>query len=145
MTEPENRPKQAVRKKSGQFAKGVSGNPGGRPKTAIELRNLLADGAEAAAEAILKKARKGDMQACRIILDRIVPPTRPTLPLTPFYLDDTNPQALARSVMQAIAAGTLSADQGKVILDGLASMMKVIEITELEQRIAQLERDNEDK
>ncbi len=79
------------------------------------------------------------MAACRIILDRIVPPSKPILPPTPFELDDSDPQSLARSVMKAIAAGTLSADQGKVILDGLASMMKVIEITELEERIARLE------
>lgn len=139
MAAPENRQKQVTRNKRGQFAKGNSGNPGGRPKTATELRNLLAEGAEFAAEAILKKARKGDMAACRIILDRIVQPSKPILPPAPFDLDDSDPQSLARSVMKAIAAGTLSADQGKVILDGLASMMKVIEITELEERIARLE------
>lgn len=61
MAAPENRQKQVTRNKRGQFAKGNSGNPGGRPKTATELRNLLAEGAEFAAEAILKKARKGDM------------------------------------------------------------------------------------
>ncbi|WP_368763529.1 DUF5681 domain-containing protein [Klebsiella variicola] len=139
MAAPENRQKQVTRNKRGQLAKGNSGNPGGRPKTATELRNLLAEGAEFAAEAILKKAHKGDMAACRIILERIVPPSKPILPPTPFDLDDSDPQSLARSVMKAIAAGTLSADQGKVILDGLASMMKVIEITELEERIARLE------
>lgn len=144
MAPPENRSKQVARKASGRFQKGVSGNPGGRPKTATELRNLLAEGAEHAAKVIIDKAKEGDVGACRIILDRIVPMSKPTLPLTPFYLDDSNPQALARSVMQAIAAGTLSADQGKVILDGLASMMKVIEVVELEQRIAMLENMNKD-
>jgi hypothetical protein len=144
MAPPENRSKQVARKASGRFQKGVSGNPGGRPKTATELRNLLAEGAEHAAKVIIDKAKGGDVGACRIILDRIVPMSKPTLPLTPFYLDDSNPQALARSVMQAIAAGTLSADQGKVILDGLASMMKVIEVVELEQRIAMLENMNKD-
>jgi hypothetical protein len=52
-----------------------------------------------------------------------------------FELDDSDPQSLARSVMKAIAEGRYQ-QTGKVILDGLANMMKVIEITELEERIA---------
>jgi hypothetical protein len=56
MAAPENRQKQVTRNKRGQFAKGSSGNPGGRPKTATELRILLAEGAEFSSE-ISKKAK----------------------------------------------------------------------------------------
>ena len=43
----------------------------------------------------------------------------------------------------ALAAGELPADQGKMILDGLANMAKIIEITELAERVAELEKAQE--
>ena len=64
----------------GQFKKGESGNPNGRPKKLPQLDKLLADvlGEEkdgiTAAEAILKalraKATKGDIRAAELLLER---------------------------------------------------------------------------
>jgi len=37
---------------------------------------------------ILAAAKKGDMQACRLILERLVPPVKATAEAVSFYLDD---------------------------------------------------------
>ncbi|WP_217363424.1 hypothetical protein [Pantoea sp. CCBC3-3-1] len=80
------------------------------------------------------------MAACRLILDRVVPPSKPVYQPVSFELDDSDLPAAARSVVKAIAAGELPADQGKMILDGLANVAKIIEITELAERVAELEK-----
>ena len=62
------------------FKKGQTGNPNGRPKKLPELDDLLADilggddeqksDAQTILEEIVKKAKKGDLKAAEMILDR---------------------------------------------------------------------------
>lgn len=66
------------RDKAGKWKPGQSGNPGGRSGQTQELRARLAEGAEAVTRKVLTAAKKGDMQACRLILERLVPPIKPT-------------------------------------------------------------------
>lgn len=101
---------------------------------------MLEGGADDAVKTIMDAAKEGDMAACRLILDRVVPPSKPVYQPVSFELDDSDLPAAARSVVKAIAAGELPADQGKMILDGLANMAKIIEISELAERIAELEK-----
>ena len=65
------------RNKRGQFTKGTTGNPGGRPRKADELRSLLEGDAEDVARKVIDAARGGDMNACKIVIERILPPIRP--------------------------------------------------------------------
>lgn len=134
----------STRNRRGQFKKGSSGNPGGRSGKAAELRRKLESSADNAVKVIMDAAKGGDMAACRLILDRVVPPSKPVFAPVAFELDNSDLPSAARSVIEAVAAGELPADQGKMILDGLANVAKIIEITELEQRIASLEQEIKD-
>jgi len=122
----------------GRFAPGHSGNPGGRSGQTQAIRAKLAEGAEAVTRKILAAAKKGDMQACRLILERLVPPMKPTSEPVHFNLDDTDLPSAARSIMRAVAGGQLAPDQGKSLIDGLGAVARVIEVTELQKAIEEL-------
>lgn len=140
MSKPSNSSKAATgRRKNGTFAKGQTGNPGGRPGNLANLRAKLTAGSDEIATVVLKAAKGGDMQACRLILERIVPALKPITEPVPFDLDDTDLPSTARSIMRAIASGALPGDQGKVLLDAVLGMSRVIEVADLDQRLKALE------
>lgn len=140
MSKPNNASKAATgRRKNGTFAKGQTGNPGGRPGNLANLRAKLTAGSDEIATVVLAAAKGGDMQACRLILERIVPALKPITEPVPFDLDDTDLPSTARSIMRAIASGALPGDQGKVLLDAVLGMSRVIEVADLDQRLKALE------
>ena len=126
------------RNKDGTFRKGVSGNPGGRSGEVAVLREKLASGSDDVVAVVMEKAREGDMQACRLILERIVPAIKPVSEAVRFDIDATDLPSSARSILSAIAAGQIPPDQGKALIDAVASMARVTEVAELEQQLAEL-------
>lgn len=63
--------------KESQFKPGQSGNPKGQPRKTPEIEELLAevlgeDGSEAKLiiQALIKKAKKGDVRAAEVVFDR---------------------------------------------------------------------------
>lgn len=127
-----------LRNKDGTFRKGVSGNPGGRSSDTAVLREKLASGSDDVVAVVLEKAREGDMQACRLILERIVPAIKPVSDAVRFDIDASDLPSSARSILSAIAAGQIPPDQGKALIDAVASMARVTEVAELEQQLAEL-------
>lgn len=93
-----------------------------------------------AADAILAAADNGDMAACRLILERLLPAIRPAHQPVTFAIDPAAPLAeQGRAVLAAVAAGDLPPDQGRSLLDGIASLARITEIDELAARIEKLE------
>lgn len=123
---------------------GQSGNRSGKPKGSSDkrtaLRELLLPHAPALVEKALELALSGDTTALKLCLDRMMPPLRAKEEPVTFALERSAPLAdLGRSVIQAIATGHLTPDQGGHILSALAGLAKLVELDELEQRIAALE------
>lgn len=73
MKAPQNTPKQ-VRGPGGRFAKGVSGNPGGRPRGVslrdVLLRRITEKDAEQIVDAMVVAAKRGDVKAFVALIDR---------------------------------------------------------------------------
>ncbi|MCW2098147.1 UNVERIFIED_ORG: hypothetical protein M2393_000415 [Pseudomonas psychrophila] len=98
----------------------------------------MAEGAEAVTKKVMAAAKKGDMQACRLILERLVPPIKPTAEVVRFELDDTDLPSAAKSILRAVAAGELPPDQGKALIEGLGAVARVIEVAELQKAVEEL-------
>lgn len=90
------------------------------------------------AEIVLEAARGGDIAACRLVLERLVPSLKPVAEPAQFDLDDSDLPASARSILSAVADGRLPPDQGRSLIDAVVSMARVVEVAELEQQLAEL-------
>src|SRR6516165_6653772 len=110
----------------GRFAKGVSGNPAGRPagsrnSATLACEALLEGQAEALTQKAVDMALAGDTVALKICIDRIFPARRDR-PVTFALPPITSPRDaadIAAAVAEAVAAGQLTpseaAELGKVI------------------------------
>lgn len=133
------------RTRLGTFPKGVSGNPLGRPRSeSTLLRTRLAEQGEEVAQVVIEAALRGDMQAAKIVLERLCPPLKPSaapvmidLPANP-GLGDT-----ARAVIQHAANGQIAPDVAGQLVQAVASLARVVEIDELERRLTALEAKDE--
>lgn len=136
MKQPDNA---AERKAGGRWKPGQSGNPGGRSSQTAKLRTKLAAGSEAVIKIVMDAAKNGDMQACRLILERMVPAIKPVSEPVQFDFTGSTPTDQARSIMAAIAAGDIPPDQGRALIEALASVAKIAELDELSRRLEALE------
>lgn len=126
----------------GKFLPGQSGNPSGRPKAANTLiRDALSEGASDVVEIVLKAARAGDMAACKLILDRLLPPMKSNA--QPVFLaipEGATPLEIARAVLTATAAGQCPPDTAASLVSAIGAFCRIEEFEELRVRIAALER-----
>ena len=123
---------------------GPSPNPAGRPKGIVDRRQkvqaALMDDAPAIARVVIDAALDGDMQAAGLVLSRIAPTLRSQTEKVTFEFDASAPTARqVEQVLAAIAAGEVSPDTGKQIVEAIHALSSVRAVEDLEQRIAQLE------
>ena len=132
-----------------KWQSGQSGNPGGRKPGSgklDKLRAVLAKKLPEVLDALVAKAKEGDTSAIKLILERTVPALRPVDTAAPLNLPvDGGLAEQGRAVLAALAAGHLPANQAAGILQGLGNLAKLVELDELENRVAALEGRHESK
>jgi len=126
----------------GKFAPGNKASPGRPPGrgAVAEMREALAADLGSIIDTVKAKALTGDMQAARIILDRLVPSLRPVeMPAVLTLPAGATLAGQAQAVIDAAAAGELAPSQAAQIVTALGGVAKIIEATELLKRIEALE------
>jgi hypothetical protein len=127
------------------FKPGQSGNPAGRKPGVIDRRQRIAqffegDGVEIA-KVVIDAAKKGDMQAAALILNRVAPPARARAERVNFSLDTSQPLAAqAAAVVQSIADGLLAPDEAQAVLACLSTYASLVQADQLDARLKELER-----
>ena len=134
-------------KGSGQFSKGTSGNPSGRPAgsrnhATLLMESLLEGEAEQLTRKAIELALAGDITALRLCLERLVPPRkdRPIhLLLPPIENVQQISLAMAR-VCAAIGEGEITPTEGEVLSNILAAHKTVLMTGDIGRRMDELER-----
>jgi len=131
----------------GRFAKGVSGNPAGRPagsrnSATLACEALLEGQAEALPQKAVDMALAGDTVALKIWIDRIYP-ARKDRPVT-FALPPINTARDAAdvmsSVMNAVAAGQLTPADASELSKVVACTVKSFEAAEFADSLASIDQ-----
>ena len=136
------------KKRRGRWKAGESGNPNGRPPGVGEvtkLRDSIAAHLPEIIAQLVEKAKAGDAQAARLLLERVLPSLKPIeQPVALSLPAGEGLTAQGVAIVEAVATGTLAPGQGAALLTGLGALARIKEIDELERRIAQLEGVNHD-
>jgi hypothetical protein len=131
------------RQADGRFGKGIPGGPG-RPRLRERAAALDLVAAEAGAELIdvaLQEAKKGNLRAVELLLDRIWPVRRGR----PVEIDVPPIRAVAdlvpagAAVTRAVLTGDLTPDEGAAAARILTAQSKMIETADFEVRLRDLD------
>lgn len=132
----------------GQFTKGATGNPRGRPVgTSInqKIRKSIAEDGGRLLDAIKQAAFNGDMAAAKILIDRLSPSLKPEsdrIQLPALAQDDIGKQAQA--IIEGAACGDLAPDVAATLVSAITGKARITELAEIEARIAALEDKSHD-
>jgi Family of unknown function (DUF5681) len=126
-----------------KFAKGTSGNEAGRPKgttAATKIRKDIEKAIPSILATVVKAAENGDIQAAKILIDKLCPNLRPVaLPINlPMPVNGVLSE-MGEEIIKATMNGGISPDIGSLLITALANQAKIIEISDLTKRIEQLE------
>jgi hypothetical protein len=126
------------------FKKGVSGNPKGKPKGCKDKRTELRAMLEPHAGALIKKAvdlaLAGDTTALRICMDRLVAPMKAKDGAVEIGESAGSLTEQGKTVLSALVSGRISPEDATTVMQALSAQARIIEVDQLEQRIAALER-----
>lgn len=138
------RPKSNGRKTDGTFAAGntLGGRTkGSRHKTTLAIEALLEGEAEGLTRKAIEMAMEGDTVALRLCLDRLSP-ARKDVPISielPPVKSAEDTVAASTAVLAAVSAGDITPDEAGRVMALLTAHRSIIEIGDLERRLAALE------
>ena len=131
-----------IEKKKKGWQPGQSGNPKGKTPGSGEMQRLRASIAADVPEilaGLVLAAKGGDVQAARLILERVLPPVKAIEQPQAIDLPQGTLTDQGRAVLRSVAAGELAPGQGAQLLTAIGTLGKIAELDELAARITALE------
>ena len=125
-----------------KFKPGQSGNPAGRPKDktpATLLRKSIVNEMPEIVKTLVDSAKNGDIQAAKVLLDRVCPPLRPQALPIEVEMGETLPNT-GGNILSAILSGDIPPDIGSTLIKALTDQGKLIELQEIAERLKRLEK-----
>lgn len=119
-----------------------AGRPkGSRHKITILAEKLMSEDVEGVVNSVVKAAKEGDMQAARVILDRIAPPRKDAtisidLPVINTIEDAATAMGL---IVHAAANAEIGLSEADALTKLVQGMSQALEMSEVTKRIAALE------
>jgi len=122
------------------FKKGQSGNPSGRPKQdTANLKPLLAQHGESVLQKVIDAALEGDLTACKLVLDRLYPAIKSQAMPVNIPVGETLPET-GNNIVTETMTGNVPPDIGASLITALSNQAKLVEFTELSQRLERIEQ-----
>jgi soluble cytochrome b562 len=127
------------------FKKGHAGGPGrtkgSRNKSTLVLEQIGIDEAVSIWRTVLNLAKGGDLNACKIALDRVFPVRKGAWNLienTLGKMNHTDIGDFASRTVTAFKEGSITSEEMKDVLDGLERAIKVMTSTDIIKKINDL-------
>ena len=125
-----------------KFKPGQSGNPNGRPKDktpATLLRKSIIGDMPAIINTLVDLAKGGDVQAAKVLLDRVCPTLKPqampiSLPVNGTLTEQGN------EIIRATLVGQIPPDIASQLITALSAQSKIIEQQEVIERLQRIEK-----
>jgi hypothetical protein len=140
-------PENSGRKQDARFKPGESGNPAGnskgtRNRATLAMEALLDGEAEALTRKAVELALEGDTPAMRLCLERIAAPRkdRPVSFALPKLETAADAVLASAALLQAVAGGELTPMEAAELSKLVADYVEALKVSELEKRLAVLER-----
>lgn len=129
-----------------QFQKGLSGNPKGRPKGSCGkstqlAQSILQDNATEICHQLIEQAKRGNVQAIKIVIDRILPICKErhiTVDL-PQIKSPSDVLTAINLITAAVSEGKISPSEGEALGRIVDINIKTLELNSYEERLRALE------
>ena len=122
-----------------RFKKGESGNPAGRPPgSSNRSLRILRDAAEEILPDLIERAKSGDLEAQKLILDRGIPRLRAVSMPESLALPDGTLTDQAKALVALIAEGNLSTTVAAEVAGVITASARVEEVDQLRDELKAL-------
>lgn len=125
-----------------KFTPGKSGNPRGRPKNKtapLMLRKAISEAMPEIIQSLIDAALNGDVSAANSLLSRCVPTLKPEALSINLPIKDTLSEQ-GDQIIRATMGGKIPPDVGSQLIAALSNQGKLVELQELSERLARLEK-----